>query len=84
MLFAFFLSFHALWYCKAAQQIWKHTFLCDVYKKWLEANFQDLFAHVAHVFSKEELDLFAVVRLGGFGNSEMRLSLVKGSSQVNR
>jgi hypothetical protein len=51
---------HAFWYCKAATQVWKYTFLYNVYKDWKEPSFLDLFNHVATEFSKDELDCFAV------------------------
>lgn len=46
-------SIHALWYCKAAQQVWKHTFLWVVCK------------HMAQYFPKKNLS-FLQLWLGRF------------------
>lgn len=54
-------TIHALWECKEARQVWKHTFLHNVYKEWKEPNFIELFSHVDKEFSKPDLELFAVI-----------------------
>lgn len=54
-------TIHALWYCKAARKVWKHTFLYSVYKVWKEPSLYTLFSHVAADFYKAELELLGTV-----------------------